>query len=113
MPEICIVKKRDYSVVMKQFPFLASSRLVSGVCVCVCVCVYVCMCVPLAGQRSPILCYLTVAQVHVLPNLHRELIKHTKSGFLCLCKLEYGHHCDTKIGSVVADSLITAIYAQR
>lgn len=74
------------------------------------------MCVTLyiiAGQRFPILCYLTVAQEHMLPNLQTEFIKHTKSGFLCLCKLEYGHHCDTQIGSVVADSLITAIYAQR
>lgn len=49
----------------------------------------------------------------MLPNLQREFIKHNKSGLLCLCKLQYGQHCDTKIGLVVTDSLITAIYAQR
>lgn len=49
----------------------------------------------------------------MLLNLQREFIKHTKLDLLCLYKLEYGHHCDMKIGSVVADSLITAIYAQR
>lgn len=46
-------------------------------------------------------------------NLQKEFINHTKSGLLCLCKLEYGQHCDMKIGSVVADSLITTIYALR
>lgn len=66
----------------------------------------------MAGQRLSILCYLTVTQEHMLPNLQRKFIKHNKSGLLCLCELEHGQHCDTKIGLVVADSLITAIYAQ-
>lgn len=49
----------------------------------------------------------------MLPNLQGEFIKHTKSGLLCLCKLEYCHYGDTKIVSAVDDSLIIAIYVKR
>jgi len=107
MPEIFIVNKRDLSVVIKQFPYPTSCRPV-----CVSVCVFYCwLCTEVKGfpffavGLQPLL-------MSILPNLHREFIKHTKSGLLCLCKLEYGHHCDTKIVSVVADSLIITIYAQ-
>lgn len=40
MPEICIVYKRGYSVVMKQFPYPTASRAASGVSTCGCVWVF-------------------------------------------------------------------------
>lgn len=70
MPEICIVNKRDYSVVMKQFPDPTSSRPASGVCL---VSVYC----RIEVKGFP---FIVILQCCLIC---REFIKHTKTGFLC------------------------------